>query len=476
MTQQVARARLPTAAGEFQLHLFAGADGGKGHMALVRGEVSGRSGLLVRVHSECFTGEVLGSLRCDCGPQLAEAIRQIAAEGAGVIVYLRQEGRGIGLLDKLRAYNLQDAGHDTVDANLLLGHGADERDYSAAAEILTRLGLRSVRLLTNNPAKIEGLRRHGIAVSARVPTLLHVNAENAPYMLAKAHRMQHLLDLEPSGGVAPGSHSGSYPGSSGGGYLATDSGGVAGGLVVAEAVPSLRSFDGLAALRERIARHRARSASRPFVTLSYAQSVDGSIAASPNRPLALSGKASLTLTHGLRAIHDAILVGIGTVVADNPRLTVRFVDGAQPRPVVVDSRLRTPLDASLLSGGGVPPLIATTDAASVENERSLAAAGAEVVRLPADRTGRVSLTALLEHLARSGVRSVMVEGGAGIITSVVHERLLDHLVLTVAPLLVGGLRGVLDVGTDAFPRLRNLEYQQLHEDLVVWGDPAWDAC
>jgi 3,4-dihydroxy 2-butanone 4-phosphate synthase/GTP cyclohydrolase II len=474
MTQQVTRARLPTAAGEFQLHLFAGADGGKGHMALVRGDVSGRSGLLVRVHSECFTGEVLGSLRCDCGPQLAEAIRQIAAEGAGVIVYLRQEGRGIGLLDKLRAYNLQDAGHDTVDANLLLGHGADERDYSAAAEILTRLGLRSVRLLTNNPAKIEGLRRHGIAVSARVPTLLHVNAENAPYLLAKAQRMQHLLDLEPEvGAVALGSHGGT----NGESYGAADPGGIASELMVAEPASSLRWFDGLAALRERIARHRAGPAARrPFVTLSYAQSVDGSIAASPDRPLALSGQASLTLTHGLRAIHDAILVGIGTVVADNPRLTVRFVDGAQPRPVVVDSRLRTPLDASLLSGGGVQPLIATTDAASVENERSLVAAGAEIVRLPADRAGRVSLTALLEHLARSGVRSVMVEGGAGIITSVVHERLLDHLVLTVAPLLVGGLRGVLDLGTDGFPRLRNLEYQQLHEDLVVWGDPAWDAC
>lgn len=455
MITQVTCARLPTAEGEFQLHLFVGEDGGKGHMALVRGEVSGKSELLVRIHSECFTGEVLGSLRCDCGPQLAEAIRQIAAEGTGVIVYLRQEGRGIGLLDKLRAYNLQDEGHDTVDANLLLGHGADERDYSAAADILKRLEVRSVRLLTNNPAKIEGLRRHGIQVSARVPTLLHLNPENAPYLLAKAHKMRHLLDLAPETNPASGDGDSAEP-------------------ALAQSAPPLRSFDGLAALRGRIARHHEGLAGRPFVTLSYAQSVDGCIAATPNVPLALSGHASLTLTHGLRAIHDAILVGIGTVIADNPRLTVRFVAGDQPRPVVVDSKLRMPPDANLLQGG-VPPLIACTEGAAVERQRLLEAVGAEVVRMPADATGRVSLAALLHHLGAAGTRSVMVEGGAGMITSFLAERLIDHLVLTVAPMLVGGLRGVRDLGANGFPRLHNLEYQQLHEDLVVWGDPAWGA-
>jgi 3,4-dihydroxy 2-butanone 4-phosphate synthase/GTP cyclohydrolase II len=455
MTETITSARLPTAAGEFRLHLFTGEQGSPPHMALVCGEVAGRGDVLARIHSECFTGEVLGSLRCDCGPQLDEAIRQIAGEGAGVVVYLRQEGRGIGLLDKLRAYNLQDAGHDTVDANLLLGHAADERDYSAAGDILRRLGVSSVRLLTNNPAKIEGLRRHGIRVSARVPTLLHLNPENAPYLLAKAQRMRHLLDLEPRVEA-----------------VALESGPDA---ARPDLPPPIRAFDGLAALRDRIALRRGGAAVRPFVTLSYAQSVDGCIAATPNRPLALSGQASLTLTHGLRAIHDAILVGIGTVVADDPRLTVRFVPGEQPRPVVLDSRLRMPLDANLLRRDAVPPLIATVAGAPEGRQRLLEAAGAEVVRVPADASGRVSLGAVLEHLGDAGVRSVMVEGGAGVITSFLAERLIDHLVLTVAPMLVGGLRGVRDLGANGFPRLCRLEYQQLHEDLVVWGDPAWDA-
>jgi 3,4-dihydroxy 2-butanone 4-phosphate synthase/GTP cyclohydrolase II len=206
--------------------------------------------------------------------------------------------------------------------------------------------------------------------------------------------------------------------------------------------------------------------------LSYAQSVDGCIAATADRPLALSGSQSLTLTHALRAVHDAILVGAGTVLADDPRLTVRLVEGPQPRPVVVDSKLRTPADASLLQGP-VRPLIATTERADDRRRRALQAAGAEVLALPADQAGRVSLPALLAWLSEAGLGSLMVEGGARVITSFLADRLIDHLALTVAPLLVGGLRGVRDLGAAGFPRLANLEYEQLGDDLVVWGDPAW---
>ena len=193
--QRMAQARIPTHWGEFQLYLYTNNQDGKEHLALVLGEVHAQTHVLTRLHSECFTGDVLGSLRCDCGEQLELAMRKIAEAGQGVIVYLRQEGRGIGLLSKLRAYNLQDDGFDTVDANLLLGHRADERDYTPAGCILRDLGVRSVRLMTNNPTKLAALQTLGVAVTERVPLLTTVRAQNQLYLDTKARRMHHWLDL-----------------------------------------------------------------------------------------------------------------------------------------------------------------------------------------------------------------------------------------------------------------------------------------
>jgi 3,4-dihydroxy 2-butanone 4-phosphate synthase/GTP cyclohydrolase II len=187
-------ARIPTPDGLFQLCLYANNQDAKEHLALIYGEVEGESHVLTRIHSECFTGDVLGSLRCDCGEQLQRAMRMIAVEGRGVILYLRQEGRGIGLLGKLRAYNLQDAGYDTVDANLKLGHQADERDYTPAARMLRDLGVGSVRLITNNPTKVEALERLGVPVRERVPIQPTVHGHNAHYLDTKVRRMRHLLD------------------------------------------------------------------------------------------------------------------------------------------------------------------------------------------------------------------------------------------------------------------------------------------
>jgi GTP cyclohydrolase II len=189
------QSRIPTPEGEFVLYLYTDQEQ-KEHLALVMGEIYGKKDILVRIHSECFTGDVLGSLRCDCGEQLQRAMHQIALDGEGVVIYLRQEGRGIGLLDKLRAYNLQDHGLDTVEANLALGHQADERDYSIAADILTDLGVKSVQLMTNNPLKIEDLIFHGIPVSKRIPLEAEVTLDNANYLITKARRMHHLLALD----------------------------------------------------------------------------------------------------------------------------------------------------------------------------------------------------------------------------------------------------------------------------------------
>lgn len=189
-------ARIPTVQGEFVLRLYHTDADQKEHLALIMGDVSSKSEVLVRVHSECFTGDVIGSLRCDCGEQLSNAMEIIARQGEGVLIYLRQEGRGIGLLDKLRAYNLQDQGYDTVDANLILGHQADERDYTVAARILEDLGIRSVLLLTNNPSKIEKLEESGVPITDRVALESTVTANNADYLFTKVQRMNHLLQLQ----------------------------------------------------------------------------------------------------------------------------------------------------------------------------------------------------------------------------------------------------------------------------------------
>ena len=188
-------ARIPTRYGTFQLILFTSNFDDKEQLAFVMGDIRDKEDILLRVHSECFTGDVLGSVRCDCGEQLDRALQMIAHARRGVVLYLRQEGRGIGLLDKLRAYNLQDEGLDTVEANLKLGHQPDERDYSLAALMIRDLGIRSVNLVTNNPKKISELRGLGIAVRQRTPIEVPPRPENYDYLHTKARRMDHILQL-----------------------------------------------------------------------------------------------------------------------------------------------------------------------------------------------------------------------------------------------------------------------------------------
>lgn len=422
--QQMASARIPTEAGEFYLHLYHNDQNSKEHLALVMGDINDHPHPLVRIHSECFTGDTLGSLRCDCGPQLHLAMESIATEGTGIILYLRQEGRGIGLLDKLRAYNLQDEGYDTVEANLMLGHEADARDYTLAALILRDLGIQSLRLMTNNPDKVESLAEHGLAIFERVPLQTAVHSQNQTYLTTKVQRMRHLLDLP---------------------LIPHQNGTTSHSLPTSLLQPGLPRAD------------------RPFVTLSYAQSLDGCITSQRGQPLAISGREAMRLTHQLRTNHQAILVGIGTVLADNPRLSVRLVNGRSPQPIILDSHLRCPLANQLQS-----PWIATTFQASPERQRQLEQNGAYIIRTAADENGRIHLPTLLRHLKQHGIDSLMVEGGAEVITAFLACGLVDRLIVTIAPILVGGLHAI-----DHLPNLSTIHHVTIHklgQDTILIGD------
>ncbi len=191
--QLVAHAHLPSRFGDFEIYGFYDAREDKEHTAMVHGSVAGKRGVPVRVHSECHTGDVLGSLRCDCRDQLEASLRFVGSQECGVVVYLRQEGRGIGLLNKIKAYRLQELGLDTVEANIYLGFPDEARDYKVAAKILALLGVESLKLLTNNPDKIDKLRAEGVSVEGRLPLVIAPNPQNADYLSVKREKMGHLL-------------------------------------------------------------------------------------------------------------------------------------------------------------------------------------------------------------------------------------------------------------------------------------------
>ncbi|HXF35968.1 MAG TPA: GTP cyclohydrolase II RibA [Actinomycetota bacterium] len=431
--RETVRVPIATAAGLFDVHAFE-LPSGSVYLALVRGELGDGRSVLVRLHSECLTGDALGSLRCDCGVQLRWALRRIAAEGRGVLLYATgQEGRGIGLVNKLRAYVLQDRGADTVDANRLLGWPVDDRDYDEACRCLQALGVASVRLLTNNPAKVDGLVRGGIPVEERIPLPTAGHVRNFRYVETKEQRLGHVgaLGEPPVDGMGP--------------------------------PPDVRALLGPVRLRE----------GRPFVVLKYAQTLDGRIATRTGDARWISGPRERAVAHALRAACDAVLVGAGTVLADDPRLTVRLVPGASPIRVVLDGRLRTAPQARVYDPEA-PTVVLTTPAAPPERRERLRGLGVVVREVPAGAEG-VELSAGLRALAEMGIGSVLVEGGARVLTSFLRAGLADRVVVSVAPSIMGaGREAVEDLGvrrvSDAV-RLDDMRWFRAGSDLLVSGAP-----
>jgi GTP cyclohydrolase II len=432
-TNELVQVMLPTRFGEFRVTAFE-VRPGLVYLALARGDLDGEGPLLTRLHSECLTGDALGSLRCDCGVQLRLALRRIATEGRGLVLYATgHEGRGIGLVNKLRAYVEQDEGADTVDANLRLGLPVDGRSYDEAAAVLRQLGIDSVRLLTNNPDKVRGLHEAGITVDGTEPLRTAAHLRNAGYLRTKEQRLGHL-----------------------------DTAGEE--LAVVPAPPP----DAVHLLGDVVPR-----TDRPYVVLKYAQTLDGRIATAGGDSKWISGEEERALSHALRAACDAVMVGVGTVLHDDCRLNVRMVPGASPLRVVLDSTLRTPSSALLLDDDAATILL-TTDRAAEADRTRLREAGAGIRVLPSG-PGGVDLQAALRQLRTEGVRSLLVEGGAQVITSLLSAGLVDRVVVGTAPRIIGsGKEAVGDLGVARVTEgivLRNRAVHLTADDVVT----AWDV-
>lgn len=384
---------LPTDHGTFTLRAYTFE--GVTHVAMVLGDPASSAAPLVRMHSECLTGDVLGSHRCDCGDQLDAALQAISSAGTGILLYLRgQEGRGIGLDNKLRAYALQDTeGLDTVEANRALGLPDDARDYRVAAKMLAHLGSQRIRLLSSNPAKSDALTKHGITVTQRLNLQLPDRPENSAYLQSKRQRMNHDV---------PNGH------------------------------PELDHSLELDVYKT--------MAAHDEVVAQLAQSEDGFIAARTGDAEFVSGELDRRHLHCIRAAVGAVLVGAGTVAADNPQLTVRAVEGQNPVRVILDPRARVPRSSALLQSGDAQTLWLVGADVTLNEEL---ADHVSVVRLPQAAGAKIDPHAVIALIRQHVSGSILIEGGGQTVSEFLAANALDRLFLTKAPVLIGdGVPGI----------------------------------
>ncbi|MGO1385566.1 MAG: GTP cyclohydrolase II [Arachnia sp.] len=416
VVRRVATTKLPTKHGTFEMIGYEGADAAE-HVALVWGR-SGAASVeppLVRVHSECLTGDALGSHRCDCGEQLQAALQTISRASCGALIYMRgHEGRGIGLLNKLRAYALQDEGRDTVDANTDLGLPIDSRDYGEGAAILKDLGIRRLRLLTSNPAKQVALESFGITVVGRQHLHVPERAESLSYLAVKRSRMEH--DPEPSETVWD---------------------------QLSRAIIPVGQMSGEAA--DLVDRYRPLlEAGDTMVLAQLGQSMDGFIASRTGDACFVTGEQDREHLHRLRALVDAVVVGANTATADNPQLTVRAVRGTNPVRVVLDPHARIPLDSRLLTDDHAPTLWLVGAGAVTPAH---VAPHVEIHRMTLPDA--FAPQQVLAYLRQRQLGRVLVEGGGVTVSGFLAAGCVDRLFLTTAPILVGdGIPGIRFTGSD----------------------------
>lgn len=414
--------RLPTKDGKFRIHLFKD-QVGREHIALIKGNVTNKENVLTRVHSECLTGDLFGSLRCDCGPQLHHSMRMINEEKEGILIYLRQEGRGIGLSEKLKTYNLQDAGMDTVDANIYLGHKAEERDYLVAAEVLKDLGVVSIRLVSNNPDKEKKLKELGIEISSRITLEPDVNIENLRYLKTKIDRMGHELGST-------------------------------------QLFPYQPEMDDV---RRYIVKKRDDKVGIPYISVFNISGLDGQLTYEPTLP----GKGPVlykVLRKKLMREHDALLVTHNDLdLAIDARETGKKV-------LIYDPQLEIGMDHPLIGEEG--PESGILHGPVVENEKIKEIEERSIPHFTIlDNEGDLDIGAFLEAEEKMSISSLMVDGKDGISDKLMNSGLVNTVLNAMVPVISGGK------GTKYYShgfKLKDVENVRMGEEVIYYGTPKSD--